>query len=95
MRRMLDVLLPKVEVQLKSWSTCIDDAGSAVPGERLTEVTIMLRTKFRNYIQAVLEKLVENVSSANETYRTAPYKFLCDYISRWISLYRIRMYTEK
>ncbi|KNA08755.1 hypothetical protein SOVF_159690 [Spinacia oleracea] len=67
MRRMLDVLLPKVEVQLKSWSTCIDDAGSAVPGERLTEVTIMLRTKFRNYIQAVLEKLVENTRLQSST----------------------------
>lgn len=62
---MLDVLLPKIELQLKSWSACINDAGTAVPGERLTEVTIMLRAKFRNYMQAVLEKLVENVSSAN------------------------------
>lgn len=65
MRRMLDVLLPKIEAQLKSCSAYTNDAGNLVPGERLTEVAIMLRTKFRNYIQAVLEKLVENVSSSN------------------------------
>lgn len=57
---MLDVLFPKIEAQLKSWSACI---GDAAPGERLTEVTIMLRAKFRNYIQAVTEKLLENVSA--------------------------------
>lgn len=65
MRRMLDVLLPKIEDQMKSWSAGINDAGSAAPGERLTEVTIRLRAKFRNYIQAVLEKLLENVRRAN------------------------------
>ncbi|XP_010681049.2 uncharacterized protein LOC104896062 isoform X1 [Beta vulgaris subsp. vulgaris] len=67
MRRMLDVLLPKIELQLKSWSACINDAGTAVPGERLTEVTIMLRAKFRNYMQAVLEKLVENTRLQSST----------------------------
>ncbi|XP_021758885.1 uncharacterized protein LOC110723806 isoform X2 [Chenopodium quinoa] len=67
MRRMLDVLLPKVEAQLKTWTACINDAGSAVPGEHLTEVTIMLRSKFRNYIQAILEKLVENTRLQNST----------------------------
>lgn len=67
MRRMLDVLLPKIEAQLKSWIACMNDAGSAVPGERLTEVTIMLRAKFRNYIQAILEKLVENTRLQSST----------------------------
>ncbi|CAO2828235.1 unnamed protein product [Amaranthus hypochondriacus] len=67
MRRMLDVLLPKIEAQLKSCSAYTNDAGNLVPGERLTEVAIMLRTKFRNYIQAVLEKLVENTRLQNST----------------------------
>ena len=62
MKRMLDVLRPKVEAQFKSWGSCIPDGGNnAVPGERLSEVTVMLRAKFRNYLQAVVEKLVENV----------------------------------
>ncbi|KAK4843794.1 hypothetical protein QYF36_012726 [Acer negundo] len=42
--------------------SCIPDGGNAAPGERLSEVTVMLRTKFWNYLQAVDEKLAENVS---------------------------------
>ncbi|MFS7974801.1 hypothetical protein Hanom_Chr10g00872971 [Helianthus anomalus] len=61
MKRMLDVLRPKIELQLKSWgSCCIPDGGNVAAGERLSEVTVMLRSKFRNYLQAVVEKLVEN-----------------------------------
>lgn len=61
---MLDVLRPKIEVQLKSWgSCCIPAEGNTAAGERLSEVTVMLRSKFRNYLQAVVEKLVENVSA--------------------------------
>lgn len=62
MKRMLDVLRPKIESLFKSWGSCIPDRGNAVPGERLSGVTVMLRTKFRNYLQAVDEKLAENVS---------------------------------
>ncbi|XP_015874207.3 uncharacterized protein LOC107411178 [Ziziphus jujuba] len=60
MKRMLDVLRPKIEAQFKSWGSCIPDGGNGVPGERLSEVTVMLRAKFRNYLQAVVEKLAEN-----------------------------------
>lgn len=61
LKRMVDFLRPKIEVQFKSWGSCIPDCGNAVPGERLSEVTVMLRAKFRNYLQAVVEKLAENV----------------------------------
>jgi hypothetical protein len=68
MKRMLDVLRPKVEAQFKSWGSCIPDGGNnAVPGERLSEVTVMLRAKFRNYLQAVVEKLVENTKLQSAT----------------------------
>lgn len=60
MKRMLDVLCPKIETQLKSWSSCIPHAGNTVPGDRLSEVIVMLRAKFRNYLQAIVEKLAEN-----------------------------------
>ncbi|KAM1203766.1 hypothetical protein ACFX13_020079 [Malus domestica] len=60
LKRMLDVLRPQIEVQFKSWGSCIPDAGNTVPGERLSEVTVMLRAKLKNYIQAVVEKLAEN-----------------------------------
>ncbi|XP_030495450.2 uncharacterized protein LOC115711246 isoform X2 [Cannabis sativa] len=67
LKRMLDVLRPKIEVQFKSWGSCIPDGGNAVPGERLSEVTVMLRAKFRNYLQAVVEKLVENAKLQSAT----------------------------
>ncbi|CAL5376107.1 unnamed protein product [Camellia sinensis] len=58
--RMLDILRSKIEHQLKSWGSCIPDRGSTTSRERLSEVTVMLRTKFRNYLQAVVEKLAGN-----------------------------------
>lgn len=68
MKRMLDVLRPKIELQLKSWgSCCIPDEGNTAPGERLSEITVMLRSKFRNYLQAVVEKLLENTRLQNGT----------------------------
>lgn len=62
MKRMLDVLRPKIETQFKTWGACMPDGGNTAPGERLSEVTVMLRAKFRGYLQAVVEKLAENVS---------------------------------
>ncbi|XP_044475499.1 uncharacterized protein LOC123203264 isoform X2 [Mangifera indica] len=67
MKRMLDVLRPKIEVQFKSWGSCVPDGGNAAPGERLSEVTVMLRTKFRTYLQAVDEKLAENTKLQSAT----------------------------
>lgn len=67
MKRMLDVLRPKIESQFKSWGSCIPDRGNAVPVERLSGVTVMLRTKFRNYLQAVDEKLAENTKLQSAT----------------------------
>lgn len=67
MKRMLDVLRPKIESLFKSWGSCIPDRGNAVPGERLSGVTVMLRTKFRNYLQAVDEKLAENTKLQSAT----------------------------
>ncbi|XP_071692886.1 uncharacterized protein [Rutidosis leptorrhynchoides] len=69
MKRMLDILRPKIEVQLKSrGSCCIPDGGNNVAaGERLSEVTVMLRSKFRIYIQALVDKLFENTRLHNGT----------------------------
>ncbi|OUZ99781.1 hypothetical protein BVC80_9065g56 [Macleaya cordata] len=67
MKRMLDVLRPRIETQLKSWGSCIPNGGNAVPGERLSEITVMLRAKFRNYLQAIVEKLAENTKVQNAT----------------------------
>ncbi|MQL86134.1 hypothetical protein Taro_018663 [Colocasia esculenta] len=67
MKRLLDVLRPRIEAQLKSWGSCIPDGGNVVPGERLSEVTVLLRAKFRNYLQAVVEKLAENTRVQSST----------------------------
>ncbi|CAI0447971.1 unnamed protein product [Linum tenue] len=67
MKRMLDILRPKIETRFKSWGTCIPDGGNTLPGERLSEVTVMLRSKFRSYLQAVVEKLAENTKLQNAT----------------------------
>ncbi|KAK4801554.1 hypothetical protein SAY86_022041 [Trapa natans] len=60
MKRMLDTLRPQIETKFRSWASCMPTSGNTAPGDRLSEVTVMLRTKFRNYLQAVVEKLAEN-----------------------------------
>ncbi|KAG2654205.1 hypothetical protein PVAP13_1NG490900 [Panicum virgatum] len=68
LKRLLDVLRPRIESHLKSWSSCIPNGGnSAAIGEKLSEVTVTLRAKFRNYMQAVVEKLSENTRMQNTT----------------------------
>lgn len=62
MKRLLDVLWPKIEIQLKSWSSCIPDDMPGVKGEHLNDVTVTLRTNFRIYKKAIVHKLTENVS---------------------------------
>ena len=63
MRRMLDVLRPKIETHLSLWSSCIPHDGSTTREDCSSEVNVMLRAKFRSYLHAVVEKLAENVST--------------------------------
>ncbi|CAF2131185.1 unnamed protein product [Brassica napus] len=64
MKRMLDVLGSNIEDQFKAWSSsCIPEGGNVAHGDRLSEVTVMLRAKFRSYLQAVVEKLVQNATT--------------------------------
>ncbi|XP_010530236.1 PREDICTED: uncharacterized protein LOC104806846 [Tarenaya hassleriana] len=67
MKRMLDILRPNIEAKFKAWASCIPEGGSTAPGERLSEVTVMLRAKFRSYLQAVVEKLAENTKLQKTT----------------------------
>ncbi|XP_019177354.1 PREDICTED: uncharacterized protein LOC109172616 [Ipomoea nil] len=67
MKRMLDILRPQIEAQFKSWGSCLPDGSNMVPGERISEITIMLRTKFRGYMQALMDKLVENTKLQSPT----------------------------
>ncbi|KAL5755308.1 hypothetical protein ACOSP7_023528 [Xanthoceras sorbifolium] len=67
MKRMLDVLWPQIESQFKSWSSWITEGRNTVSGEHLSEITVMMRAKFRNYLLAVVEKLVENTRMQSTT----------------------------
>ncbi|CAD5335917.1 unnamed protein product [Arabidopsis thaliana] len=60
MKRVLDILRPSIENRFKSWNSYIPDGENRVLGERLSEVTVLLRSKFRSYMQALVEKLAEN-----------------------------------
>lgn len=66
-KRLLDTLRPRIETQMKAWAACLSDGaghGPAVFGERLNEVTIELRAKYKNFLQAIVEKLADNVRYA-------------------------------
>ncbi|KAJ7547018.1 hypothetical protein O6H91_08G065300 [Diphasiastrum complanatum] len=63
-KRLLDTLRPKMETQMKLWVACLPVDGSApgraVFGERLNEVTVALRAKYKSFLQAIVEKLADN-----------------------------------
>ncbi|KAL2652043.1 hypothetical protein R1flu_020171 [Riccia fluitans] len=71
MKRLLDTLRPKVESQMKGWVACLpaDGAGPGKSsfGERLNEVTIELRAKYKNYLHAIVEKLADNTRLQRST----------------------------
>ncbi|RAL45738.1 hypothetical protein DM860_009602 [Cuscuta australis] len=67
MKRMLDIVRPQIEAQFKSWGACLPNGGNVLAGERISEITIMLRTKFRGYMQALMDRLVENTKLQNST----------------------------
>ncbi|KAG0598827.1 hypothetical protein M758_12G103500 [Ceratodon purpureus] len=64
-KRLLDTLRPKLETQMKAWAELLPDG--AVFGERHNEVTIELRAKYKNYLQAIVEKLAGNSRLQNST----------------------------
>lgn len=63
-KRILDVLHQRVEDILRQWASClpvVEDKKSLF-GEQMNVITVLLRTKYRNYMQAAVDKLVNNVS---------------------------------
>ncbi|GMY11430.1 hypothetical protein FCV25MIE_06669 [Fagus crenata] len=67
MRRMLDVLRPKIETHLSSWSSCIPDDGDTTREDCFSEGSVMLRAKFRSHLHTIVEKLAENTRLQRET----------------------------
>lgn len=66
MKRMLDVMWPNIEAKFKFkigfQDTTADDGYTR--GEHLNDVIVILRTKYRNYRRAIVEKLAKNVSES-------------------------------
>ncbi|XP_068636555.1 uncharacterized protein [Aristolochia californica] len=67
-KRILDVLHCRVEDTLRRWASCLPVMGDQkIFGEQLNEITVMLRTKYKNYMQATVEKLVSNTQANRNT----------------------------
>ncbi|CAI0421981.1 unnamed protein product [Linum tenue] len=67
MKRMLDVLQPKIQAQLNSRTCCFPDGSNSTIGDTLGEISVMLRSKYRTYLHAVVEKLIENTRMQQST----------------------------
>ncbi|EPS74419.1 hypothetical protein M569_00332, partial [Genlisea aurea] len=69
-KRILDVLHCRVKDKLKSWATYLPSSNGdneSSFGEQMNVVTVLLRTKYKNYIQAVVLKLSANMQSGRST----------------------------
>ncbi|XP_038982970.1 uncharacterized protein LOC103710660 isoform X1 [Phoenix dactylifera] len=68
MKRILDVLHCRVEDFLKSWALFLRPGdGNPVFGEQMNGITVMLRKKYKKYMQAIVEKLVSNAQATRNT----------------------------
>nr|XP_043624942.1 uncharacterized protein LOC122596431 [Erigeron canadensis] len=68
-KRTLDVLHCRVEDKLKAWASYLLASGDkkSTYGEQMNAVTVLLRTKYKNYMQAVVVKLISNVQASRGT----------------------------
>ncbi|KAF7833299.1 uncharacterized protein G2W53_015632 [Senna tora] len=68
-KRILDVLHCQVEDILKSWASCLPAIGDkkSLFGEQINGVTVLLRTKYKTYLQAVIGNLVNNMQANRST----------------------------
>ncbi|GBG85313.1 hypothetical protein CBR_g39880 [Chara braunii] len=69
-KRLLETLRPKMEAQMKVWVASLPSeisAGKAVFGDRLNEVTVELRAKYKSLLSAIIDKQVENTRVSRST----------------------------
>ncbi|CAL1408017.1 unnamed protein product [Linum trigynum] len=68
-KRIVDVLHCRVEEILRSWASCLPVAGDKRSsfGEQMNGITVLLKTKYKNYLQATVEKLVNNMQANRGT----------------------------
>ncbi|KAG8386690.1 hypothetical protein BUALT_Bualt03G0175200 [Buddleja alternifolia] len=69
MKRILDVLHCWIEDKLKSWASYLPSNGDnkSTFGEQMNAITVLLRTKYKNYIQAIVVKLASNMLANRST----------------------------
>ncbi|XP_059661311.1 uncharacterized protein LOC132307532 [Cornus florida] len=68
-KRILDVLHCRVEDILKAWASYLPVVGDkkSLFGEQMNGITVLLRTKYKNYMQATVVKLVNNMQASRST----------------------------
>ncbi|KAI4308594.1 hypothetical protein L6164_031650 [Bauhinia variegata] len=68
-KRILDVLHCKVEEILKTWASWLPAMGDkkSLFGEQINGVTVLLRTKYKTYLHAVIGNLVNNMQLNKST----------------------------
>ncbi|XP_025667604.1 uncharacterized protein [Arachis hypogaea] len=68
-KRILDVLHCRVEDILKSWASCLPVMGDkkTLFGEQMNGITVLLRTKYKTYLQAIIGNLVNNLQANRST----------------------------
>uniref|UniRef100_A0A2N9FJ97 Uncharacterized protein n=1 Tax=Fagus sylvatica TaxID=28930 RepID=A0A2N9FJ97_FAGSY len=69
MKRILDVLHCRVEEILKSWASYLPVMGDkkSLFGEQMNGITVLLRTKYKNYLQAIVGKFISNMQANRNT----------------------------
>ncbi|KAI5662135.1 hypothetical protein M9H77_21458 [Catharanthus roseus] len=68
-KRILDVLHCRIEDILKAWALYLPVNGEKKSsfGEQMNGVTVLLRTKYKNYMQAIVVKLASNIQASRNT----------------------------
>ncbi|KAK7371807.1 hypothetical protein VNO80_05172 [Phaseolus coccineus] len=69
LKRILDVQHCRVEDILNSWASCLPVMGDkkALFGEQMNGITVLLRTKYKTYLQAIIGNLVNNMQANRNT----------------------------
>ncbi|KAL2666233.1 hypothetical protein GLYMA_02G309200v4 [Glycine max] len=68
-KRILDVLHCRVEDILNSWASCLPVIGDkkTLFGEQMNGITVLLRTKYKTYLQAIIGNLVNSIQANRNT----------------------------
>lgn len=65
-KRILDVLHCRVEDILNSWASCLPVMGDKkLFGEQMNGITVLLRTRYKTYLQAIIGNIVNNVRNSS------------------------------